>query len=323
MSTPREPTISAVVRVYNGEAYIAETVAALLAQTRPADEVVIVDDGSTDGTPDVLAGFGDAIRVVRQPNSGLAAAFNRCFAEARGDYVAVCDADDIWVPERLERQCAVLERHPDVDFLFGAVSIFGTSEGDWGFPEGQATGLLEGREFAKTLFAVNVISTSTTLIRRSLHAKVGPFEEHMAEDFDFWLRCAGSGALFYWDPVELARYRRHDEQVTNSMLRVQRALHEVRALRAGLVGDKRLVDATLGANLFKIGRLLVDGGQSREASAAFREAARRRGPAQARALLWIAVLALPNALRRQLSNTFVNMSRRLDAVRGGRPSTLP
>jgi glycosyltransferase involved in cell wall biosynthesis len=319
-------TISAMVRVYNGEGFVGETVAALLAQTRPPDEVVIVDDGSTDGTPAVLAGFGDAIRVVRQPNSGLAAAFNRGFSECRGDYVAICDADDLWEPGKLERQAAVLADHPEIDLMFGAVSIFGTGAGNWGLPDGHPTGLLAGREFASHLFRINVVSTSTVVARRSLHERVGPFEEHLgAEDYDFWMRAALLGATFYWDPEILARYRRHDDQVTHGRLRLQRAGHEVRSLHEGELGDRRLVDSVLAANEFKIARLLVDEGRVAEARDMFRSSARRSQAVSTtiRARLWVAILGLPDELRAWAAQAFVGVSRRLDAARGGRPAMLP
>jgi glycosyltransferase involved in cell wall biosynthesis len=321
------PTITAMVRAYNAQEFIGETVEAILAQTRAPDEVVVVDDGSTDATPEILAAFGsERVRVVRQPNSGLAAAFNRGFAESRGDYVAICDADDVWAPDRLERQAAALHAHPDVDLLFGAVSIFGTEAGSWGHFEIPEAGVLDGPRLRNDLFRLNVISTSTVTVRRALQQRVEPFAEHNgAEDYDFWQRCLRAGAVVHYDPAVLARYRRHADQVTTSMLRVQRAMLEVRLLHEDVPGDRAMVDDVLAANHFKIGRLLADA-SPREARAQFRAAARRAGPRTPtglRARAWVAVLALPHAPRRALRRAAVGASRRLDAVRGGRPPALP
>jgi glycosyltransferase involved in cell wall biosynthesis len=321
------PSITAGVRVYNAEKYIAETVSAILAQTHPPDEVVVVDDGSTDATPEVLAGFAGDIRVVRQPNRGLAATFNRVFEEARGDYVAISDADDIWVPERLERQVAALAEHPEIGIAFGAVEIFGTADGPWGYLEIGEPGLLERERFVRALLRADVISTSTTLIDRRLFEIVGPFEEHLgAEDYDYWIRALKAGAVFYYDPSVLAHYRRHDTQVTSSMLRVQRALYEVRTVNADVTEDGRFLDALLGENLFDIGRLLADAGEKEEARLAFRSCVSHTTAGTLattlRALVWIALLTLPERASARASSVFVATSRALDRSRGGRPRTL-
>ena len=119
------PMITAVVGAYNAKEWIGETVSAILSQTHPPDEVIIVDDGSTDGTADELARFGGEIRVVTQLNGGCPAAFNRAFAEAHGDYVAMCGADDVWEPAKLERQVAALTEHPEIDVAVGGAWNFG------------------------------------------------------------------------------------------------------------------------------------------------------------------------------------------------------
>jgi glycosyltransferase involved in cell wall biosynthesis len=322
------PSITAGVRVYNAERFIAETITAILAQTHAPQEVVVVDDGSTDGTPDVLAGFAGEIRIVRQPNSGLAATFNRVFEEARCDYVAMSDADDIWVPERLERQVAALAEHPEIGIAFGAVEIFGTAEGPWGYLEIDEPGILERERFVRALLRADVISTSTTLIDRGLYQVVGPFEERLgAEDYDYWLRALKAGAVFYYDPAVLARYRRHDTQVTSSRLRVQRALHEVRTVNADVIDDDRFFDELLGENLFNIGRLLADAGENEQARTAFREcvghAAAGTLSTTLRALVWIALLTLPARASGRFSRVLVAASRLLENSRGRRPRTLP
>ena len=89
---------------YQAEPWIGATLETVLAQTCPPDEVVVVDDGSTDRTAKIAGGFGDPVRVVRQSNGGPSAAYNRAFRESNGEFVAMCPADDLWEPDKLELQ---------------------------------------------------------------------------------------------------------------------------------------------------------------------------------------------------------------------------
>src|SRR5262245_10450327 len=120
---PAERSISVVIAVYNGEAMIGDAVASVLAQTLPPAEVIVVDDGSSDGTPavvDRIAAGEPRVRRLRQdPNQGQAAALNRGVAEARGAYLAFLDADDVWRPDKLARQAALLDARPELEVVYG------------------------------------------------------------------------------------------------------------------------------------------------------------------------------------------------------------
>jgi hypothetical protein len=123
-----DPLVTCVLCAYNYEQYVADAVESALTQDGFATgevEVVVVDDGSTDGTPGVLAGFGDRIRVVRQENQGPSVATHRGIREARGRYVSLLDADDQWTPDRLRRQLDVLERRPEVGLVHGDMEVIG------------------------------------------------------------------------------------------------------------------------------------------------------------------------------------------------------
>ena len=129
MIPPRSPLVSVIVPTYNYGRYIAEALASILTQTVRDLEVVVVDDGSTDDTPEVLRRFTDPrVRVLRQENGGAASARNRGRAETRGDYIAWLDADDLWRPTFLERMLAVLEAEPEVGFCFA--NFIRTEEGE-------------------------------------------------------------------------------------------------------------------------------------------------------------------------------------------------
>jgi glycosyltransferase involved in cell wall biosynthesis len=101
------PTVSVVIPCYNGEALLPETLRSILGQTRVPDEVIVIDDGSTDRTAAIAAGFGPPVTTLSQENRGESAARNRGIDLARGDWIAFCDADDLWAPTKLEEQLAV------------------------------------------------------------------------------------------------------------------------------------------------------------------------------------------------------------------------
>ncbi len=133
MSTP--PKVSVIVASYNGERFVAETMHSILRQTFIDLELVVIDDGSTDGTRTILRGLADAdarMRVIEKDNEGLIATLNRGIAEARGAYIARIDHDDIMRPARVERQAAFLDANPDfigVGCLMQAMQEDGTYVG--------------------------------------------------------------------------------------------------------------------------------------------------------------------------------------------------
>jgi glycosyltransferase involved in cell wall biosynthesis len=105
---PPDATVSVVIPCYNGSRFLRETLASVLRQTAPASEILVVDDGSTDDSADVAESFGPPVRVIRQANGGESTARNRGIDEARGDWIAFLDADDVWEPHKLERQLAAV-----------------------------------------------------------------------------------------------------------------------------------------------------------------------------------------------------------------------
>lgn len=119
-----EPLVTAAIPVRDGEAYLAEAIESVLAQSQPCDQVILVDNGSTDRSAEIAAGFGSPVEVVTEPRSGIGAARNAALRAARGDYLAFLDADDVWEAEKTTLQLAAFEAEPQLQLVFGHVRQF-------------------------------------------------------------------------------------------------------------------------------------------------------------------------------------------------------
>jgi len=179
---PATPRISTVTPAYNAADCIAGTLESILAQTLPPHEVIVVDDGSSDRTCDVVSSFGDRVRLIRQENGGPNAARNTGIRAATGDWIALIDADDLWKPEKLERQSAYMNGE------FGVVCCE--------FANYPATISADEITF-EHLMRSNHVGTSTAAFRKSIWAELNGFEEDRrfigAEDYNFWLRTTHAG----------------------------------------------------------------------------------------------------------------------------------
>ncbi len=203
-----KPVISCIVPVYNGERFVGEALESILGQTYQNLEVLVVDDGSTDGTEKVVREFGIQVRYVRQPNSGAPAARDTGIGLTTGDMVAFLDADDLWHREKLERQWARFEARPELDLCFTHVEHFWVTE----MQE-------EARHFEKHRLSQKLPSylTQALLVRRTLFQKIGTFNTGLkfADATDWTLRAAHQGAVMEMLPEALWYRRMH--QANNSM----------------------------------------------------------------------------------------------------------
>src|SRR4051812_6975653 len=120
MPPAQSPLVSVIVPAFNDERYLGEALKSALAQDYANKEIIVVDDGSTDSTPQILSTFSREIRVFRQSNGGAPVARNAAIAQARGKYLAFLDADDLWLPQKLSAQITYLEAHPDVGMVYSA-----------------------------------------------------------------------------------------------------------------------------------------------------------------------------------------------------------
>jgi len=199
--------VSCVIPVYNGARFVAASIESVLAQAYRPLEVIVVDDGSTDGTEDVLAGFGDRIRTFFQPNAGPSAARNRGVAEARGGWLTFQDADDLWVPDKLERQMECFRRNPSIDLCVGYLQNFWEPE------------LREIEERARDTWLAQphlAHGPPLMLMRRELFDRIGPFDPALrtGEDTDWHFRAREAGIVTECVPDVLIRRRRHGRNLT-------------------------------------------------------------------------------------------------------------
>ena len=213
--------ISCIIPVFNGEAYLGEALESVFLQTLSPAEVIVVDDGSTDGTRDVIDRFGRRVRYVRQDNRGPAAARNRGIALANGPLLAFLDADDLWLPPKLDHQARRFAERRDLQVSVTQVRNFWIEE-----LRAEANAMLDHRLAA---VALPGYVPQTMLARREVFARVGPFDERLriGEDTDWFLRVADLGTAVELLPEVL----------------VMRRLHRTNLTRAGNVLQSNLADA--------------------------------------------------------------------------------
>jgi glycosyltransferase involved in cell wall biosynthesis len=217
------PNVSVIIPAYNAEKYIVETVQSALDQTCQDLEVIVVDDGSKDGTLTALEVFGDRIRVHQQPNGGVARARNTGVSLARGSWVAFLDADDLWLPHKLEQQltCSDAPMTYTDRFNIGA-------RGDLPELQSKVTAMHGGDVFVQLLLEGNFITNTSVMIRRELFEKMGGFYTGLngTEDWDLWIRVAEKH-LIGFIPEPLVRYRFHEASISRNYERMSRERTEV------------------------------------------------------------------------------------------------
>jgi len=183
--------VSVVIPAYNAAWCIGRALDSALAQTYSQREIIVVDDGSTDDTAAHLDRFGDRIRVICQKNGGLPSARNAGIAAAKGEFVAFLDADDWWLPTKLERQVTLLQAHPEVGFCSSAAQVV-SAEGKplnvWPCPANNSVMLEQIFENPSLIPG----SGSGVMLRRALVDRVGDFDRDLRslEDIDMWMRLA-------------------------------------------------------------------------------------------------------------------------------------
>jgi glycosyltransferase involved in cell wall biosynthesis len=274
------PLVSIIVPTYNYGHFIGQMFESLFAQTFRDWECVVVDDGSTDNTREIVTGYATAdkrIKYIYQPNAQQAAARNNGIRNSLGRYVQFLDADDLLEPRKLELQVKYLEEHPGIDIIYGNVRYFSSAnpgerrnsmfadDRPW-MPEVSGA----GQEILKAVIEECIMVVNAPLLRKSLIDEIGWFDKSLfsVEDWDYWIRCAASGKKFQYadlpDTRALVRYHptsssQSGRRVLKSNLRLRRKINrtvidvEARQLNRRLAVV--LEGYTLAINDLKAGRL--------------------------------------------------------------------
>lgn len=216
------PVVSIIIPTYNCALYIAETIASVLNQSFKDIELIVVDDGSTDATRDIVASFGQPVRLVTQANAGVCVARNRGISEAAGKYICLMDHDDYWFPHKLARQISILEQQPETGVVYSSFILWHRDESTGQFPSPDSFDLntyLDDTvpEFSGWIYHQFLIDcwmlTSTAMFRAEIFDQCGLFDESLpySEDWDLWLRISRSYPF-----AQLRRpttlYRQHAQQ---------------------------------------------------------------------------------------------------------------
>jgi len=216
------PLVTAAIPTYNRARFVGEAIESVLAQTFTDYELVVVDDGSTDGTRDVVARYGDRVRYVRQENAGRSAARNRLLEEARGRYVSFLDSDDRWLTHKLEAHVPLLEARDRIGMVHGHVDVID----DEGRPLPERTAFHHrlwsaahrgGVSYARYALECRCFSSATTF-RRAVFDRVGMYDASLAlDDYELYLRVALDYEIAFLER-SVAEYRWHDENMDSAQL---------------------------------------------------------------------------------------------------------
>jgi len=216
-------TVSVIMPAYNVEPYLADAIESVLAQTYADLELVIVDDGSTDGTRAIAERYGaqhpDRIRIVRQDNRGLAAARNAGLRAATGAVFALLDSDDQWMATYLAEQMRALDEHPAIAVVTGNALIRGSAlDGLPVRPVPDDRPVPDLLEILRDETAVFIMS----IFRREVVERIGGFDESFRtnEDYEFWIRAALAGFRFKRNPTPLGYYTRRSDSLSSNDVRM-------------------------------------------------------------------------------------------------------
>ncbi|HEV7348079.1 glycosyltransferase family A protein [Telluribacter sp.] len=191
--------ISVIIPVYNAERYVAETLESVLEQSLKPAEIIVINDGSTDNTLEVLKKYSPYVRLVSRENRGASATLNESLGLASQPLIAFLDADDIWTPDKLERQKQHLDQNPQLEGCFGYMQPFVSPE----LPEPEKQQILCPAEPLP-----GVVAKSTLMVRREVFVRVGLFSTEFQVDFPEWIIRAREAGFRYELLPEVVLYRR-------------------------------------------------------------------------------------------------------------------
>ncbi len=235
------PRVSVNIPTFNCARFLGRAISTVLSQTYTDYDIIVVDDGSTDGTRDVVFEFGDRVRYLYQPNGGLSSARNLALSRASGEFIAYLDADDMWYPHKLEKQVAFLDAHKECGLVHSDATVINETDEVICYGFNQET----RREIPENYCMLNLlrrchIQIPTVLERRDCIERVGNFDERLktAQDYLHWIMVANEGRAFGYIAEPLAMYRRTASSLSSNPRRV---LEDFVIIFETLAAEKSLV----------------------------------------------------------------------------------
>jgi len=207
--------ISVIIPTYNSEKFIGDTIRSVLRQTCTDYEIIVIDDGSTDHTGELIGNNFPNVRYFYVPNQGVSKARNYGIQKAKGEYIAFLDADDLWLPEKLEKQLRTFDADPELMLVFTEHRVF-DSHGIRKAIFSKKERLMKG-DIVKNIFLHSRVTTSTVMVRRDVFQEAGYFEENLkaAEDDNLWMRIALKFKIHLLDEV-LVHYRATEKSLSRT-----------------------------------------------------------------------------------------------------------
>lgn len=223
-----KPLVSVIIPTYNHALYIVKAIESVLKQNYQPIEIVVVNDGSTDNTKEILSPYLSKIKYIYQSNNGLSAARNTGIKNATGEYIALLDADDKWLPKKLTKQMGLFLKNPKLDLVYSDIyqSFDGKIHPLTYWQRNKIKPCLGGQNCLIQLFKVNFIPGGiSAMFKKNMTNKIGLFNENLkaAEDYDYWLRAVSKGVVINYINEPLAIYRMHEAQMSTNIERMLEA----------------------------------------------------------------------------------------------------
>jgi glycosyltransferase involved in cell wall biosynthesis len=239
---PHDQIVSIVLPTYNRYRFVCRAIDSVLDQNYRAYELIVVDDGSTDATADRLASYDDRVTVIKQSNKGVSAARNAGIRAATGEFIALLDSDDMWLPQKLERQIAFFRANPN--------AMVCQTEEIWirngvRVNPGKRHKKQSGMIFENTL-PLCLVSPSAVMLRKPLFDEVGMFDESLpaCEDYDLWLRICWKYPVHLIDTPLIIKYGGHADQLSRMPELDKYRIHAlVKILKAGCLSHQQCTAA--------------------------------------------------------------------------------
>lgn len=256
-------SVTVIIPTFNRATLLPLAIDSVLSQSRVPEEIIVVDDGSTDDTPRLLAGYNSPVKVITQPNSGRSVARNRGLRVATGDLIAFLDSDDTLTVTSIQRRAEILEQHPDIDIVYSEVLLIDIVGNEVGLYSSYLPGPRPSGMIFVEMARHDFIPIHAAMIRRSSLGDVR-FEENLeqSEDFDFWLRLA-TRCRFQYVSEPLACYRWHEtattlsqpQKVLESEVKVQKRVFNMPAFQQLKAREKAYIYCSHGVKNAMLGQM--------------------------------------------------------------------